>query len=162
MSTLDKGQWRRKLEVDSTSEPQMDVDLNNPLMIVSIKKTAWFGSNKLKNNVFETVKTFWIPKCRIQSSPHYMIVEREKLFLKKFVFDIKKGDYVNLSGSTWGVFISSSFKNVWYGLWSVCESIKFTVCLSTYMDAHYLYSIYYSIYSIYYLYSFQRCNWVKT
>ena len=58
MSTLDKGQWRRKLEVDSTSEPQMDVDLNNPLMIVSIKKTAWFGSNKLKNNVFETVKTF--------------------------------------------------------------------------------------------------------
>ena len=40
MSTLDKGQWRRKLEVDSTSEPQMDVDLNNPLMTVSIKKTA--------------------------------------------------------------------------------------------------------------------------
>ena len=89
-----KGQWRKKWDVDSTSIPQLQKGLiqfwklwlnlcsrrwlsPRPNRIISLillwlqqlKKTSWGGSNKFEDNAFENRKTFSVTNCGIWLLP---------------------------------------------------------------------------------------------
>ena len=113
--SLNVEQWRKKYEVDSISNSQLQIVRefvlkqmthiypqpcyeSNTLMIIAIKNITWEGLTNFRILFLKTKKPFefWRVGSKLF---HSMIEEGKKIFFEETVSNFKTGNYINVSCS---------------------------------------------------------------